>query len=447
MEYNRTTFISNNDNKTDTTKNSLTYKTIRDIPFNTSSMTIGIISSHLPTKPTVGTDYITTIYILDEHGDSLCVRIFSQFKIYEKYFSFRDIVILKNLRIYKDVKKTHDIIGYIKDDGRVEVINRTMDRNFTFDKYSYVKINTDITPDKLKALYFKLNEVFEKVFPDAISPRDLYNRKNYTHSSSTTEFTKTNFKKIEAIEENTCFDFKGLCLTVIDKSETIEYTTFNFIDGTRNTNRKSNINIEKARIHDILSIRIWNPTLAMKIKKGKCYLLHNLQVREIGNQLIAEIFENNSLIVGEISRSVIDLPDNAIIINNLYVNNLHSKNNVINSKLIKSFRRKTLQDFCIGYNLVSIFLDKLVTETTHMFCKSCKSTICNKSGISCNFITQVVRNILISDGTKKIYVLCSNDKIYSSLNKRIRDNNFEHEVVIKKGDNGKYYSITDLIIF
>ncbi|KAF7696416.1 hypothetical protein CDIK_1905 [Cucumispora dikerogammari] len=280
------------------------YKTIKNISLNTPSTTIGIIYNHLSTIPTRGTHYLTTIYIIDENNDTLCVRIFSQYKIYEDYFANGDIVILKNLNIRLTTNKGKDITGYIKVDGWVRIIKRCIEDKMIDDHYN----NIEESPEDLKDnnLYLKLIENFENKFEKI-------------HNSTSDNLLNGKLKKIENIQQNTFFDFKGLCISVGDKTEMIKFTIYSFIDGTQNTKVISNTDIEGYNAGKVLNVVFWNPKVARKIEKGKCYWLRNLRIREIGKQLSANFSENNNYDVIMIPKSHVNMLIDDILSNELNI--------------------------------------------------------------------------------------------------------------------------------
>lgn len=382
------------------------HKPIKDIPFNTPSTIIGIIYKFLPTTSTKGIDNLTTINIIDEYGDKLCIRIFSQFNIYQDYFGYKDIVIIKGVRINRD-RRNKKIIGYLKDDGKAEIINK-----FNLVTNSY----TDNSLDK-ENLYEKLLEQFKKNFPNSVI-------NNLTLKS----------KKIIELQENLFFDFKGICINISNNfNGELKYSSADFIDGTSNERISNELIFDNYKKCEILKIIFWDQIKFNSLQIGKTYLLKNLRIKEIGLMLIANFSENNIY-------DILQVPDNNIVYNDLI--------KPFNSDL-KIIKRKYLNEFQMGYNFISLFYDQEIKESFYEVCTSCKSYKSPNCNNSCKIIIQQFINLLFEDETMKLYVICNKKSIKDILNKRISRNKKEHEIIIKKGlniNNEIYYVITDVII-
>lgn len=240
--------------KTSQNKNMCTSKNIKDLQINEYASVIVLIQSHLEPIKSKGTDYVTTINVVDELGSFLEVKMFTRTPKFANYFKEQDIIKIPSVKANSDGKA---VTGH---GSNIEVLaNANSEETLVF--------LTNSEKDRVQ----KLKDFAKKY--KTVSPWPTWT--------------------IEEIREHSYFAFKGTLLTI--KYERPDLTLLSFIDYTKNNTLDDVMNNTEFDNSMTLYVKIWGAQIQKNLthlKIGETYLLRRLKTEKLGMVLEATISES-----------------------------------------------------------------------------------------------------------------------------------------------------------
>ncbi|EPR78932.1 Telomeric single stranded DNA binding POT1/CDC13 [Spraguea lophii 42_110] len=379
----------------------ISYVPINKLKDKGYSNILGIIINYLPTKLSKGTDYVTTLDIMDESGVTSC-KIFSN-QLLDEDFVPGDIVKVINIKCTAENKS---ILGYSND---IKVVGR-----------AYSTKNIEITKD--------LGEIEIKRIKEL---KNHYLSKNYSR-----------YKTIEELTSNVYFDFVGYL--VDKKHESNNLIILQFIDNTQNQNIKFPFPTNGYCSNSMLFLKVWGVREEFEI--NKFYVIRNIKVTEITCNITASCSENNY--------SIKQIQDNHIFAYDINqrqnefkklqtseittedVNHKKKENEGQGEYNITNIRDIPLESECIIYAFVKAHfpLNGKVLYT----CSYCRLVFEERLHHEHNLEEEVICNMILKDNTGEILVICKNQNLIKILNnKKFRRNNYFLSKILHLSIQGK----------
>lgn len=225
---------------------------INDVKRNEYTSIIVIIIGCLEPMRSRGTDYVTTVDVLDEYGNVLDIKIFTETPKYARFFRKNDIIRITH------VKRISERVAITGRDSNIEVLAH-------------------------------VSEVGYKTFTTETEKKKIHRLRNY-YAANGPE-SKIPLWKIEDIKEHSTFAFKGLLAALHRESNNL--TVMSMIDYTINPHVK--VFTESANINTdmILYVKIWgNCKGTDKLEVGKMYHIKKLKTKKLGIIMEAIVSES-----------------------------------------------------------------------------------------------------------------------------------------------------------